>query len=391
MERMKIVADVNIPFVHEAFSTVGRVTTANGREITPDIVHDADILLVRSVTAVDQKLLENSAVKFVGTATIGTDHVDLDYLNNKGIGFASAPGSNAISAAEYVVSAILTLSRRQNFNVAEKVVGIIGCGNVGSNVLARLQALDMRCMVYDPPRAEQFQDRDYVSWEEVMQADILTAHVPLTFSGPYPTYKMFDMSFFRSLKDNAIFINTARGRAVDETALLSQLQTRKDLHLVLDVWPTEPDINAELLHRTEIATSHIAGYSLDGKVRGTEMIYQAVCDFFVLPHKWNKPSLPFADSFTAMQFENTQSDDDVVQQCVLNAYDILADDARLRKITDLDVKQRGEYFDSLRKNYPVRREFSNYEVIISQARSRLLHCLQGLGFKVETASKSLTA
>jgi erythronate-4-phosphate dehydrogenase len=388
---MKIVADANIPFVKEAFNSVGKVTTVNGRKVTPDELRDADILLVRSVTPVGENLLQGSAVKYVGTATIGTDHIDLEYLRANGIGFASAPGCNAVSAAEYVVSSLLALTEKQQIRLPEKTVGIVGCGNVGSNVLARLQALGMRCLAYDPPRARLFDDREYATWGEVIQADIVTAHVPLTISGDYPTYHMFDLDFFQQLKTDAIFINTARGRAVDEAALMSVLTARPDLHLVLDVWQSEPDINIDLLKRTSIATSHIAGYSLDGKVRGTEMIYKAVCEYFGLQPSWTIPLLPFETSYTAIQFNNNQADDAVIRQSVFNAYNVMEDDARLRQITELAPAQRGEYFDSLRKNYRIRREFANYEVIISQTREQLLHALSGLGFHVETASHQITA
>lgn len=387
---MKIVADANIPFINEAFSSLGTVKTVNGREISPHTVHDADILLIRSVTTVDETLLKNSPVKFIGTATIGTDHVDLDYLESRRIGFASAPGSNAISAAEYVVSSLLALAENRKFHLSEKTVGIVGCGNVGSNVLNRLQALGMQCSVYDPPRARQFNDREYVSWQDVIQADIVTAHVPLTFTGDCPTYQMFDQSFFQQLKSDAIFVNTARGKAVDESALMSVLKEREDLCLVLDVWQTEPNINIELLNRTSIATSHIAGYSLDGKVRGTQMIYAAACKFFDSQPSWSIPVLPFANAYTAMQFNDDQTDDDVIRQSVFNAYDVWQDDARLRSITEVDPHRRGEYFDGLRKNYPIRREFCNFEVVISQARTQLLGFLTGLGFHVETASQQLT-
>lgn len=388
---MKIVADANIPFVEEAFRGIGAVIPVSGRLLTADQVHDADILLVRSVTQVNQGLLSNSKVKFVGTATIGTDHIDLDYLRQNQIGFASAPGSNAISAAEYVIGAIVVLSRQLQFRLTEKTVAIVGCGNVGSNLLRRLQTLGINCMVYDPPRADQFNDRDYVEWDEVRQADIITAHVPLTFSGAYPTYHMFDAAFFEQLNSNAIFINTARGRAVDENALLTVLQNRPDLRLVLDVWHSEPNINIELLDKTTIATSHIAGYSLDGKVRGTNMIYQAVCEYFAITPDWVIPTLPFADSLTAMQFDDSQMDEDVVYQCVTNAYDVLKDDAALRKIKELGSNQRGDYFDTLRKHYPVRREFANYEIVVSQDRRQLVQTLSGLGFRVDTATSHLTS
>lgn len=390
MASLNIVADANIPFVQQAFETLGSVTTVEGRSMKPSVVKNADIFLVRSVTPVNQELLAGSRVRFVATATIGTDHVDEAYLRDNNIGFASAPGCNAISAAEYVVSALINLAQNSDVDLSTKTVAVVGCGNVGSQLIRLLTALNMQYVAYDPPRAQQFSDRDYGSWEDVLQADIISAHVPLSFDGDYPTYRMFDKTFFSSLKKQAVFINTARGRVVDESALLGVLAERDDLTLVLDVWENEPNINLKLLQKTSLATPHIAGYSLDGKVRGTEMIYQAVCEFLNQAPQWQKPVLPYAESFTAIQIECELADKQAIKKAVLNAYDIRHDDERLRQMLDQpQQQQRGAYFDQLRKNYPVRREFSCYELVTSEDRASLNQCLQQLGFKVEAADPSL--
>ncbi|WP_455204801.1 4-phosphoerythronate dehydrogenase [Kaarinaea lacus] len=389
MAPLNIVADANIPFVEQAFETLGTVTTVEGRSINPSEIKDADILLVRSVTPVNQELLAGSRVRFVATATIGTDHVDETYLRENQIGFASAPGCNAISAAEYVVSGLINVAQQSDIDLSTKTVAVVGCGNVGSQLIRLLTALNIQYVAYDPPRAQHFQDRDYSSWEDVLQADIISAHVPLTFDGDYPTYRMFDEAFFNALKEQAIFVNTARGRVVDESALLGVLDKRDDLNLILDVWEHEPNINEQLLQKTRLATPHIAGYSLDGKVRGTEMIYQAVCEFVNQAPQWQKPVLPYAESFTAIQIESKLPDQQAISKAVFNAYDIHNDDARLRQVLDQPKEQRGAYFDQLRKNYPVRREFSCYELVTSEDRVSLNQCLKQMGFKVEAADPSL--
>jgi erythronate-4-phosphate dehydrogenase len=382
---MKIVADANIPYVEQAFGSIGEVTLVEGRSINQDAVKDADLLLVRSVTPVSERLLSGSAVKFVATATIGVDHVDTQYLQERGIGFASAPGCNAISAAEYVMAALFELAMRDGFTLQSKTVGIVGCGNVGSKVLEMLQALQVPCLIYDPPRADQYADRAYVDWEQVTHADVVTAHVPLHTSGNYPTYHMFAEKFFQRLPNQGIFINTARGRVVDEVALKAALQKRDDIRLVLDVWENEPNIDLELLNKIALATPHIAGYSLDGKVRGTKMIYHAVCEFFQLQPTWKKPALPFAGSFTATQFDADQDDVTIVREAIKNAYDICRDDRNLRAVFHQPEAQRGVYFDRLRKDYPVRREFSCFEAILPPHRQTVSAYLRGLGFKVEIA------
>ena len=379
---MKIIADENIPCVSEAFASLGEVTLLPGRGMQPGQVRDADILLVRSVTSVDQALLQDSAVRFVGSATIGFDHVDRAWLQQQGIGFTTAPGSNAISAAEYVVSALLLMAQRKGFELKQKTVGIIGCGNVGSRVRSRLAALGMRSVVNDPPLQAQGGHDDFVSLDEVLQADVITVHVPYTRDGLHPTHHLVDAAVLRKLPTDALFINTSRGAVTDNDALNRLLGERADLSVVLDVWEGEPAINTQLLERVCIGTPHIAGYSLDGKLRGTEMIYRAACEFFGQAGQWRAAdSLPAAAVIEIAETENL-SFAALLHRTVSACYDICADDARLRSMLALPADAQPAFFDRLRKEYPVRREFSETAVLLDPALDGFEQVLRGLGFAV---------
>ena len=379
---MKIIADENIPCAEQAFASLGEVRLVPGRGMQAAQVQDADILLVRSVTAVDQALLEYSAVRFVGSATIGFDHVDRAYLQQHGIGFATAPGCNATSAAEYVVSALLVLAQRKGFTLAGKSVGIIGCGNVGSRVRERLAALGMHCVVNDPPLQDQGGHDDFVSLEEVLQTDVITVHVPYTRDGAYPTHHLVDEAVLRKLQPGALFINTSRGAVTDNRALDALLAERDDLSVVLDVWEGEPAINTSLFQRVDLGTPHIAGYSLDGKLRGTEMIYRAACDWFGLPGQWRAADFLPAGSVVDCSEPGDMSASAMLRAAVLGSYDIRADDARLRTMLSLPVGEQPDYFDRLRKEYPVRREFSTCSVLVGEAGGEYEPLLRGLGFPV---------
>lgn len=379
---MKILADENIPLVVPAFSTIGEVQTIEGRRITPSDLKDIDILLVRSVTKVDQQLLKGSKVRFVGTATIGFDHIDLAYLKQNDIGFASAPGCNANSAAEYVISTLLILSQQQHFKLRDKTVGIIGCGNVGSNVLQKLQALGVRCLVNDPPlQAAQNNQNSFVDLDTVLQADIVTLHVPLEKSGLHPTYHLVNRPFLNQLKDDAILLNISRGDVVDEAALMYSLINRPNITVALDVWPHEPAINPLLMQKTVLATPHIAGYSLDGKLRGTDMLYKAVCQYFQYPNNWQSKDYLPQPKVTELHFSEQVSDTDALLTAVTACYDVRYDDAQLRQI--LQHSNPAGYFDHLRKTYPVRREFSSLTIKLPENKQHLQQKLKMLGFSVD--------
>ena len=284
---MKIIADINIPCVKEIFNEFGEIDLIPGREISNKMIKDADVLLVRSVTKVNKELLSDSKVRFVGTATIGFDHIDIEYLKTNNIFFASAPGSNADSVAEYIISGLLNLSKKFNFNLKDKKVGIIGIGNVGSRVKKRLDILGVECLLNDPPKERETKNRIYLPLKRVLEiSDIITVHVPLNKTGIDATYHLINDSFISMMKNNSILFNTSRGKIMDETVI--RKNRNKLLALVLDVWETEPEVNIETLEMTDIATPHIAGYSYDGKVRGTEMLYHDLCVFLNKEEKWDK-------------------------------------------------------------------------------------------------------
>jgi erythronate-4-phosphate dehydrogenase len=362
---MQIIADENIPYAQQAFAEFGEVRTIVGRNLTAADLNNAEVLLVRSVTKVNAQLLANSSIRFVGTATIGLDHIDLNYLQQQAIGFASAPGSNATSAAEYVVSAVLIMAERQGFQLSEKSVGIIGCGNVGSRVLKKLTALGMTCFVYDPPLGK------IDDLENVLAADIISLHVPLSKDGDYPTYQLVNEQFLASLRNDVILINTSRGDVVDENALLKRLIACPNMEVILDVWQAEPNINQTLLQRAALATPHIAGYSFDGKVRATEMLYNAVCKFFQKPAVW-QADMP-SPSLTRLSFSNNVSAQTAIHTAVMATYDVRRDDANLRR----QIRE----FDKLRKNYPVRREFDCIEIELPAASSQLVTAFKELGYQ----------
>lgn len=376
---MKIIADVNIPFVKEAFKYFGEIELVHGRDIDNETVKDADILLVRSVTKVNKELLYGSKVKFVATATIGIDHIDIDYLNENNIGFASAPGSNADSVAEYVVSGLLNLSRKYNFNLNEKKAGIIGVGNVGSRVKKRLEILGVKCLLNDPPKQRETQDNIYLPLNKVLEAsDIVTVHVPLNKTGIDATLHLINDEFILKMKKKSILINTSRGKVMNESSIIKNKE--KLLSVILDVWETEPKVNIDTLNITDIATPHIAGYSYDGKVRGTEMIYHAACDYFKIEKKWDKTEFIKPEKDLLIDLRRSK---DPVFDAVNFAYPIMQDDKNLRAIKNIDLEKHNEYFDKLRKNYPKRREFFNYSLLYNNNLDKFsLKVLSKLGFKI---------
>ncbi len=381
--KMKIVADGNIPFVKECFSSIGEVKILGGAEINAEAVSDADVLLVRSVTKVDEALIGKSKIKFVATATIGYDHVDLDYLKSRGIGFASAPGSNSNSVAEYIVAAILEVADKYEIELEGRSIGIIGVGNVGSKVEKKCRAMGMRVLLNDPPLYRKTGDAKYRPLDELYKCDFITIHTPLTLEGADKTFHLANREFFNSLKQDCIFINSSRGRVVDTEALKDAIRRGKLWAGVLDVWENEPTIDIELLDMVDIATPHIAGYSFDGKVAGMIMIYRAVCEHFGLKAEYNESTFLPKPIVSMIEIRSGEEDwQNTVLEAVRKVYDISADDARLRDMLRVLAENRGKHFTNLRKNYPVRREFHNTEVRIRDDDMMLAKKLEGIGFKV---------
>ena len=382
---MKIVADQNIPFVKECFSSIGQVETCPGRQLTAAQVADADIVLVRSVTKVNEALLAASRVKFVATATIGIEHVDTEYLAARGIGFASAPGSNANSVAEYVVAALLALGKKYKFDLAGKSIGVVGVGNVGSRVARKCAALGMTVLLNDPPLARKTGAPQYRPLSDLFGCDFITFHTPLTKSGPDRSFHLADAAFFAALKKGAFFLNTSRG-GVHETAALKQaIADGKLAGTVLDVWENEPDIDPDLLRRVDISTPHIAGYSFDGKIAGLLMIYRSACRHFNLT-----PSHTEADFLPAPQTPEILltpapcdgSRERIIHDTVQQIYTINRDDFNTREILTIPESDRGRFFDRLRKEYPQRREFQNTVAVLPAGQTSLAEILSGIGFQI---------
>jgi erythronate-4-phosphate dehydrogenase len=381
---MKIVADANIPFVEECFSSIADVTILGGRDMTPAVVADADALLVRSITPVNEPLLAGSAVRFIGTATIGFDHVDRDYLDAQHIGFASAPGSNANSAAEYIIAALLNVGQKHGIRLEGKSIGVVGVGNVGGRVAKKCEALGMRVLRNDPPLQRQTGSPIYVPIEALGGCDFITFHTPLTKEGRDRTFHLADEAFFASLKEGAIVLNAARGAVVDSEALAAAIEDDYLGPVVLDVWEHEPDIDVQLLEMVTLGSPHIAGYSFDGKIAGLIMIYQAVCDYFGLEPRCQAGDFLPAPEVPEVDLGSVPADDEVaLAQVVERVYNVQRDDADLRPIAKQPPARRGAFFDALRKNYPVRREFQNTTVIVEEPGGAVVRKLLGIGFKVK--------
>ncbi len=377
---MNIVAGENIPYLKEAFGSLGNLNILPGRAITSSDLVDANILLIRSITRVDQHLLQDSPVEFVGSASAGIDHLDTSYLKSRNIPFASAAGSNANSVAEYVIAALLYLATQGSFSLTQKTIGIVGVGNIGKLVKQKTEALGMRPVLHDPPLAEQKQI-DHQSLEEALGCDVVTLHTPLTSEGPYPTYHLLNQKTFEYIKPTGIFINASRGEVVDTHALLTAIQHNRIGSTVLDVWEAEPDINWDLFQAATLGTPHIAGHSLDGKANGTFMIYSALCKHLNRKPLWNpiqslpEPTVPF------IQIDHKECSPQVqIQETVSKIYDIEADHQHMKNLLNIPLEERPTFFDKLRKHYLVRREFHRTHVSIPPSMKGLRQYLTGLGF-----------
>ncbi|MBI5094393.1 MAG: 4-phosphoerythronate dehydrogenase PdxB [Candidatus Hydrogenedentes bacterium] len=380
---MKIVVDENIPFGREAFGLLGSVVTLPGRTISAKDLGDAELLIVRSITKVDAALLDSSRVRFVGTCTIGTDHVDTAYLSKKRIAFSSAPGCNANSVADYVTAALLELSEHHGFRLAGKSLGVVGVGNVGSRVAARGAALGMTCVLNDPPLARQTNDPKYQPIDAILECDVVTFHVPLTKAKPHATHHLVNEAFLRRLKPDTILINSSRGPVVDNAALVRALEGGALKACVLDVWEGEPSINLRLLDETFIGTPHIAGYSFDGKVNGTRQVYESACQFLGVTPSWDpSPLLPEPECPSVKVRGDAADPEESLRAAVRAVYDIRRDDSAMRALLSAAESERTRMFDRLRKEYPRRREFINTRAEVAPRNAKLESRLKQLGFRV---------
>ena len=373
---IKIVADNKIPFLEGALEGVAYIKYLPGAAIRREYLKDVDALITRTRTHCNRELLEGTSVRFIASATIGFDHIDTVYCREKGIRWTNAPGCNSSSVEQYMVSTLLWLAVHRRLKLKDQTLGIVGVGNVGSKVARAAEALGIRVLLNDPPRARREGNKGFVSLEELQaQSDIISLHVPLNRGGKDNTHHLVDQSFLSSLRKGLVLINTSRGPVVDEKALLKGIEKGTIGEAVLDVFENEPLINSDLLKTLSLATPHIAGYSLDGKAKGTTMSVQALSRFFGLGmDDWSPENMPVPESPEILA--DASGDDmqellwDIYSQC----YDIKADDKRLRNAP--------ESFEVLRGEYPFRREAPAYAVRLFQGYPEIREVLEKLGFDV---------
>ena len=355
------------------YSQYGDVRLVDGRQLSQNDLLNADTLLVRSVAKVDASLLDGTEIRFVGSATSGIDHIDLQYLEQNQIAFAYAPGSNARSVAEYVLSSLLLIARETGCSLQEKTIGIIGVGQVGRCLQQFIRCLGVRCLLNDPPRALHDHAEKWISLEEVCTADIISFHVPFTTDGDYPTESMINESLLEKLKPDVVLVNTARGDIVDEAALFKFKYNNPDCRLILDVWQNEPDINHHLLDAADIATPHIAGYSYDGKLKAAKMLVDVLAHIG-LDDKDDNLVNNVSEQSTTLSVTS-------LEQAIRRAYDPKPDTSRLKAALKMAKEARATYFDDLRKDYPLRREFPHY-VLSHVVNSEQKAVLKKLGFQI---------
>ncbi|HIF47971.1 4-phosphoerythronate dehydrogenase [Candidatus Thioglobus sp.] len=341
---MKLIIDDACYAYNEIFSQFGEIVTMAGRDINPESVKDADVLIVRSRTKVNEELLKGSSIKFVGSTVAGLDHVDEDYLQVNNIEFFSAQGCNSMAVAEFVIATILNLAKKHNFNYQEKTLGIIGVGNVGSRLAAKAKLLGIKTLLNDPIRRENEDLPNFVDLDTALSADIVTFHTPLTFNGDYPSFKLLNKANFHNISDQTIVFNAARGGVIAEE-IWEKTQT---LENVIDCWENEPNINKNLQESAYLASPHIAGHSVDAKFMGSFMVYEALCDFLNEKQQDNIKNLINPGDLSL----NSNNLLDALNE----VYDFKQDTVAIQNI---------ENFEIYRRNYPIRYEWHHYSSRVS--------------------------
>jgi len=373
---MKIVADDKIPFLKGVLEPFAEIIYLPGKKIDNQILKDADALIIRTRTICNAALLKNTGVKFIGTATIGYDHIDTDFCNENGITWTNAPGCNSSSVQQYVAAALLRISGKFKYKLKNKTIGIVGVGNVGSKIEKLARFLEMNVLLNDPPRARKEGVNGFVPLDQLLiESDIVTAHVPLNLTGEDKTYHLFDEKCFGMMRRGTWFINSSRGEVMDTTALRNAIDSGKLMGTVIDVWENEPDVDLELMERAFLSTPHIAGYSTDGKANGTSMIVNSFHKFFnFLPNNWYPDNVPDPAAPVILIDCKGKTDEEVMREAVLHTYNIDDDSIRL--------KQSPAEFEKHRGDYPLRREFPAYTVIVKGGTRNTRMMLKGMGFKV---------
>ena len=375
--------------MEDAFGDLGELVALPTEAITAAAARDADVLVIRNETPVNEGLLRGSRARFVASATAGSDHVDFAYLEARGIGFANAPGANANSVKEYVVAALLAFAARQGLALSGKTLGVVGVGHIGSKVTAASKALGMKVLENDPPLARAMGDPRFVALDEILDADFITLHTPLARTGPDATFHLFDHDRFSRVKKGAVLVNTSRGGVVDTAAFRQALQQGRVAAALVDVWENEPLIDADFLAQTALGTAHVAGYSMEGKLAALCMVREAVCSYFGLSAPWNPAQhLGTPEGSRIAPARHGLKQELALHNIVRQVYDIEQDDALLREMVSLAPEQREAYYTRLRINYRPRREFSSYAVELQPEDENLKESLVALGFNCIPAGQA---
>ncbi|MFV0477420.1 MAG: 4-phosphoerythronate dehydrogenase [Parahaliea sp.] len=362
---LNIVADENMRGVSALFSGYGQVVLVDGRNLCREQLLAADVLLVRSITTVDKTLLDGTAVRFVGTATSGLEHIDRRYLSSANIAFAHAQGANANSVLEYVLSAIACSGDYLEQLLCGAEVGIVGHGHVGRRLADCFRGLGIGVCIYDP-WLEGFSDS--TGLDEVLKCRVLCLHPELTRQAPWPSYHLLSCATLAQLPENTLLINASRGAVVDNCALLAMLKVRPDICCVLDVWEGEPLIDRQLLEYVDLATPHIAGYSLDSKLMATRMLADTLPAALGIepaaPQTKRDDDIEMAATIRLAVADGNTEAIDILRQLLTARYDIRRDDHALRQaLAQADKAAAGPAFDALRRHYPERRELRNSKVV----------------------------
>jgi len=373
---MKIVADDKIPFLKGVLEPYAKVEYLPGKSIENSHLIDADALLTRTRTCCNENLLKHTSIQFVGTATIGYDHIDTVWCEKQGIVWKNAPGCNASSVNQYIATTLVNLSDKFKFSLKDKALGVVGIGNVGSKVVHTAELMGMRVYLCDPPRVRSEGACSFISLEGIIrECDIITFHVPLNISGPDKTYHMIDHGLFSGVNPGTIIINTSRGEVADSKALKDALLQGKIAGLVLDVWENEPEIDRELLNLCCLATPHIAGYSADGKARGTAMIIHELSRHFNLGiENWETNDIPEPVNPKIRIDCRGNSNEEIMKRAIMSTYDVKEDDRRLR--------ENPADFEKLRGEYPPRREFKAYTLFLENGENETKRFCRRMGFNV---------
>jgi len=376
MKKIRIIADDKIPFLQGILEPFADISYLPPIQITKEVVKDVDALIVRTRTKCNAELLERSSVKFIATATIGFDHIDAAYCESKGIKWISAPGCNSSSVQQYLASGLLTLAKQKEIQLDSKTIGIVGVGNVGCKIEKISKIFGLKVLLNDPPRERKEGSEKFVPLEYLLHnSDIITFHVPLNKSGIDKTFHLADEIFFDKFQKSKIIINTSRGEVVSNKDLNKAIMDGKVSSCVLDVWENEPQIDKELLNRVDISTPHIAGYSVEGKANGTAACVNVLNEFFSLGlgQNWYPTHLPLSNKLKEIGIDcQGKLNQEIFFELIKSTYDILEDDKRLRN----SVKD----FEKLRGEYPVRREFTYYDVHLTHADESIRSAVSELGF-----------